>query len=100
MSLELDDRLRSQGPHAVSGSDQNDGAVHIVSPHHVSDMFPGSAQTTFDAEKREDSELLDNPLRSQGSLDTLVGPQKHWRERPESRRFNPGESFNLSTSRF
>ena len=75
MSLELDDRLRSQGPHAVSGSDQNDGAVQIVSPHHVSEIFPGSAQTSFDAEKREDSELLGNPLRSQGSLDTLARPQ-------------------------
>ena len=73
--MELDDRLRSQGLHAVSGSDQNDGVVQIASPHHVSEIFPGSAQTTFDAEKREDSELLGGPLRSQGSLDTLARPQ-------------------------
>ena len=71
----MGDRLRSQGLHAVSGSDQNDGAVQIFSPHHVSEIFPGSAQTTFDAEQREDSELLDGPLRSQGSLDTLARPQ-------------------------
>ena len=64
----LDERLRSQGPRAAAEAEQNIGAKHHLSNCSNQEFFPGSAQTVFEAQKREDSELLDDRLRSQGSL--------------------------------
>ena len=63
--------------------------MHLVRPRETSQIlvlstifgrfnfgkFPGSAQTSFDAQKRKDSELLDDRLRSQGSLHTTIIPK-------------------------
>ena len=70
----LDERLRSYAPCAASGDKPNTGAKHHFRTVQFRD-FPGSAQTSFDAQKREDSELLDDRLRSQGSLHTTIIPK-------------------------
>ena len=49
---ELDERLRSQGPRASAGDEQNTGAKHHFSDCSISGIFPGPAQTDFDVQKR------------------------------------------------